>query len=39
MSAIAAAELGYRCHILTPEPDSPAAQVSAQATDRGLRGS
>jgi 5-(carboxyamino)imidazole ribonucleotide synthase len=32
MSAIAAAELGYRCHILSPEPDSPAAQVSAHAT-------
>ena len=29
MSAMAAARLGYRCHILTPEPDSPAAQVSA----------
>ena len=32
MSALAAARLGYRCHILTPEPDSPAAQVSACAT-------
>ena len=32
MSAMAAAELGYRCHILTPEPDSPAAQVSAHCT-------
>jgi len=32
MSAMAAAELGYRCHILTPEPDSPAAQVSAGYT-------
>ncbi len=32
MSAMAAAELGYRCHILTPEPDSPAAQVAAHAT-------
>ena len=32
MSAIAAAELGYRCHILTPEPDSPAAQVSGHVT-------
>jgi 5-(carboxyamino)imidazole ribonucleotide synthase len=30
MSAMAAARLGYRCHILTPEPDSPAAQVSAR---------
>lgn len=32
MSALAAARLGYRCHILTPEHDSPAAQVSAGAT-------
>ncbi len=32
MSAIAAARLGYRCHILTPEHDSPAAQVSAGVT-------
>jgi 5-(carboxyamino)imidazole ribonucleotide synthase len=32
MSALAAARLGYRCHILTPEPDSPAAQVSASVT-------
>ena len=32
MSAIAAARLGYRCHVLTPEPDSPAAQVSAAHT-------
>ncbi len=32
MSALAAARLGYRCHILTPEEDSPAAQVSATAT-------
>ena len=32
MSAMAAARLGYRCHILTPEEDSPAAQVSAAAT-------
>jgi 5-(carboxyamino)imidazole ribonucleotide synthase len=30
MSAMAAARLGYRCHILTPELDSPAAQVSAR---------
>ena len=29
MSAMAAARLGYRCHILTPEQDSPASQVSA----------
>jgi len=32
MSALAAARLGYRCHILTPEEDSPAAQVSARVT-------
>ena len=32
MSAMAAARLGYHCHILTPEPDSPAAQVSAACT-------
>ncbi|MBV8615004.1 MAG: 5-(carboxyamino)imidazole ribonucleotide synthase [Acetobacteraceae bacterium] len=32
MSALAAARLGYRCHILTREPDSPAAQVSHGAT-------
>jgi 5-(carboxyamino)imidazole ribonucleotide synthase len=32
MLALAAARLGYRCHILTPEPDSPAEQVSAGAT-------
>ena len=32
MSALAAARLGYRCHILTREQDSPAAQVSTAAT-------
>ena len=32
MSALAAARLGYRCHILSPEPDSPAAQVAAAHT-------
>lgn len=32
MSALAAARLGYRCHVLSPEPDSPAAQVSAART-------
>ena len=30
MAAMAAARLGYRCHILTPEGDSPASQVSAR---------
>ena len=29
---MAAARLGYRCHILTPEADSPACQVAASAT-------
>jgi 5-(carboxyamino)imidazole ribonucleotide synthase len=32
MTALAAARLGYRCHVLTPEADSPAAQVAAGAT-------
>ena len=32
MSALAAARLGYRCHILTREHDSPAAQVSDAVT-------
>lgn len=32
MTALAAAELGYDCHIFTPEADSPAARVSASAT-------
>lgn len=32
MTALAAARLGYRSHIYTPELDSPAAQVSAAAT-------
>lgn len=32
MSALAAARLGYRCHILTNETDSPAAQVSHGVT-------
>jgi 5-(carboxyamino)imidazole ribonucleotide synthase len=32
MSALAAARLGYRCHILTREQDSPAAQVSHGVT-------
>ena len=32
MSALAAARLGYRCHVLTPEPDSPAGQVAAGVT-------
>lgn len=32
MSALAAARLGYRCHILTPEQDSPAGQVASAVT-------
>ena len=32
MSAIAAARLGYRCHILTDDAGSPAAQVAAGVT-------
>ncbi len=32
MSAMAASRLGYRCHILTREVDSPAAQVSHRVT-------
>ena len=32
MTAVAAAELGYRVHVFTPEPDSPTAQVCEHAT-------
>jgi 5-(carboxyamino)imidazole ribonucleotide synthase len=32
MTALAAARLGYRCHIFVDEPDSPAAQVCGAAT-------
>ena len=32
MAALAAANLGYKVHVLTPERDSPAAQVSAATT-------
>ena len=32
MSALAAARLGYRCHVLTREQDSPASQVAMAAT-------
>ena len=35
MSAMAAARLGYRCHIFAPEADSPAMQVSAASTIAG----
>jgi len=33
MIAMAAAQLGYRCHIFAPEPDSIAAEVSAAFTN------
>ena len=32
MTALAAARLGYRCHVFTDERDSPAEQVCAAAT-------
>ncbi len=32
MTAIAAARLGYRCHIFCPEPDAPAFEVAAAHT-------
>ena len=32
MLAVAAAQLGYKCHVLDPVPDGPAAQVSARFT-------
>ncbi len=32
MSALAAARLGYRCHVLTDDADAPAAQVAASVT-------
>ena len=32
MTALAAARLGYRCHIYCPEPDCPAAQVADAST-------
>lgn len=32
MAALAAAPLGYQCHIFTPETDSPASQVAARTT-------
>ncbi|WP_270936161.1 5-(carboxyamino)imidazole ribonucleotide synthase [Falsiroseomonas oryzae] len=32
MSALAAAKLGYRCHVFAPEPDSPGMQVAAART-------
>ena len=35
MLAMAAAQLGYRCHIYAPEKDSIAAEVSARFTCAG----
>jgi 5-(carboxyamino)imidazole ribonucleotide synthase len=35
MTALAAASLGYRCHIYCPEPGSPAAQVTPLVTVAG----
>jgi len=32
MSALAAARLGYRCHVFAPEPDSPGMLVAAERT-------
>ncbi len=32
MTALAAAALGYRCHVFAQEPDAPAAQVCTAAT-------
>lgn len=32
MTALAAAELGYRCHVFCPERDGPTEQVAAAAT-------
>jgi 5-(carboxyamino)imidazole ribonucleotide synthase len=32
MTALAAARLGYRCHVFAEEPDSPTAQVCGAAT-------
>jgi 5-(carboxyamino)imidazole ribonucleotide synthase len=32
MTALAAANLGYRCHVFCPEADAPAAQVTSRAT-------
>jgi len=32
MLAVAAAQLGYRCHVYAPDPDGPAAAVAARFT-------
>ena len=36
MLALAAGELGFKCHIFAPEEDSPAFQVSDRAHGCGL---
>ncbi|MBO0736297.1 MAG: 5-(carboxyamino)imidazole ribonucleotide synthase [Alphaproteobacteria bacterium] len=36
MTALAAARLGYRCHVFADEPNSPAEQVCAAATVAGF---
>src|SRR5215470_2090331 len=33
MTAMAAATLGYRSHVFTPEADSPASQVATRTTE------
>ena len=38
MSALAAARLGYRCHVLTPREDSPASAGLGGGDGRRLRG-
>ncbi len=35
MIALAAAALGYRCHVYCPERDAPAAEIAARATCAG----
>ena len=35
MTALAAANLGYRCHVYDPEPGGPASQVAAATTAAG----
>ncbi|MDE0057105.1 MAG: 5-(carboxyamino)imidazole ribonucleotide synthase [Defluviicoccus sp.] len=35
MIALAAAALGYRCHVYCPERDAPAAEIAARATSAG----
>ena len=32
MSAMAAARLGYRCHVFAPDADSPGMQIAAATT-------